>query len=66
MSCGKIVPCRDQSHSQMCAVMDWWLIYRAEVDMQSLLDQISTAELGKVRLYRDPDEQILFLEVVRA
>jgi len=46
--------------------MDWWLIYRAEVDMQSLLDQISTAELGKVRLYRDPDEQILFLEVVRA
>ena len=50
----------------MEAVLDWWLIYRTEGDVQDLLVQIPAAQLNAARLYRDPDEQIVFLEVTRA
>ena len=50
----------------MEAVMDWWLVYRTEDEMRQLLGQIPITRLAQVDLYRDPDQQIVFLEVVKA
>lgn len=49
----------------MESLMDWWLIYRSDEEMKEL-----TSELGdKIRgctLFHDPDDNIVFLEIVRA
>jgi extracellular factor (EF) 3-hydroxypalmitic acid methyl ester biosynthesis protein len=47
----------------MEAVMDWWLTYREETQMLSLAIDIPKDSIEKVRQYRDPDENITFLEI---
>jgi extracellular factor (EF) 3-hydroxypalmitic acid methyl ester biosynthesis protein len=47
----------------MEAAMDWWLIYRDEKDMLALLTGIPESEIESIRQYRDPDDNITFLEV---
>ncbi|MBP0639723.1 hypothetical protein [Cupriavidus sp. AcVe19-6a] len=49
----------------MEVAMDWWLIYRDEKQMLALLEGIPDTAIGSVRQYRDPDNNITFLEVQR-
>ncbi len=49
----------------MEAAMDWWLIYRDGNDMLALLTGIDDADIASVRQYRDPEDNITFLEVQR-
>lgn len=50
----------------MEAAMDWWLVYRDEAAMLSLLADIAPAEIASIQQYRDPDNNITFLEVRKA
>lgn len=47
----------------MEAVMDWWLVYRDEKDMLALLRDIPESEIASIKQYRDPDDNITFLEL---
>lgn len=47
----------------MEAAMDWWLIYRDEKSMLALLKGIPESEIASVKQYRDPDDNITFLEI---
>jgi hypothetical protein len=49
----------------MEAAMDWWLIYRDASEMLALLSGIDESDIASVRQYRDPDDNITFLEVQR-
>lgn len=49
----------------MEAVMDWWLLYRDEAAMLSLISGIPPEEIQNIKQYRDPDENITFLELTR-
>lgn len=49
----------------MEAAMDWWLTYRDEKDMLTLLAGIPESVIDSVQQYRDPDNNITFLEVRR-
>ena len=47
----------------MEAVMDWWLIYRNEEDMKKLIIDLPINEIESIKQYRDPDDNITFLEI---
>ncbi|MFP2931457.1 class I SAM-dependent methyltransferase [Pyxidicoccus sp. 3LG] len=49
----------------MEAFMDWWLIYRDEDGMRSLLGEVPMEELASVRLYRDSVDNVIYLELTR-
>ncbi|MCX5539353.1 hypothetical protein M3A49_07560 [Paraburkholderia sp. CNPSo 3076] len=49
----------------MEAAMDWWLIYREESEMLALLSGIAESNIALIQQYRDPDNNITFLEVRR-
>ncbi|SAL00362.1 hypothetical protein AWB78_05939 [Caballeronia calidae] len=49
----------------MEAAMDWWLIYRDENEMRALLSGIEESDIASMQQYRDPDNNITFLEVHR-
>ncbi|MBP0633178.1 MULTISPECIES: hypothetical protein [unclassified Cupriavidus] len=49
----------------MEVAMDWWLIYRDEKEMLALLAGLPDTAIAAVRQYRDPDNNITFLEVQR-
>lgn len=49
----------------MEAFMDWWLLYREEDDMRSLLGEVPMEELARVRLYRDSQDNVIYLELMR-
>jgi hypothetical protein len=49
----------------MEAFMDWWLIYREEDDMRALLGEVPMEELAWVRLYRDRQDNVIYLELTR-
>jgi len=49
----------------MEVAMDWWLIYRDENAMMELLAGIPDSAIDSVRQYRDPDNNITFLELRR-
>lgn len=48
----------------MEALMDWWLIYRSETEMQTLVTGIKQHIQGS-HLFRDPDENIVFMEIIK-
>jgi hypothetical protein len=50
----------------MEAYMAWELIYRDEAAMRALAQEIPPEAIGGIHLFRDPHENIVFLEVVRA
>jgi extracellular factor (EF) 3-hydroxypalmitic acid methyl ester biosynthesis protein len=50
----------------MEAVMDWWLIYRSEDELQSLADGLDAAKIGSKRTFVEPEGNVALLEIVRA
>lgn len=49
----------------MEAYMDWHLIYRDEEQMSALLKEIGPEEIGNVKMYRDPMEKVVYMEVMK-
>ena len=49
----------------MEAFMDWHLIYRGEKQMEDLLKEIPGAQIREVKLYRDPMENVVYMEVIK-
>ncbi|MBZ4419353.1 class I SAM-dependent methyltransferase [Myxococcus sp. RHSTA-1-4] len=49
----------------MEAFMDWWLIYREEDDMRALLGEVPMEQLAGIRLYRDTQDNVIYLELTR-
>jgi hypothetical protein len=49
----------------MEAFMDWWLIYRDEDGMRALLGEVPMEQLSSVRLFRDSQDNVIYLELTR-
>jgi extracellular factor (EF) 3-hydroxypalmitic acid methyl ester biosynthesis protein len=49
----------------MEAFMDWWLLYRDEDGMRALLGEVPLDQLASVRLYRDSQDNVIYLELTR-
>ncbi len=49
----------------MEAFMDWHLIYRDEFEMEALLKDIAQTETDSIKIYRDPMENVVYMEVRR-
>jgi len=47
------------------AFMDWWLIYRDEDQMQALTLDIDPMQLASWRLFRDSEQNVIYLELTR-
>jgi SAM-dependent methyltransferase len=45
--------------------MDWWLIYRDDVDLLQLAGAVPAAELADARVFHEPHGRIAFLELTR-
>jgi SAM-dependent methyltransferase len=45
--------------------MDWWLIYRDDVDLLQLADTVPARELARARVFHEPQGRIAFLELTR-
>ncbi|MGI9627145.1 MAG: hypothetical protein ACR2QM_09935 [Longimicrobiales bacterium] len=46
--------------------MGWWLRYRTESDMESLVEAIPDKEIGKLQVTTDETGTLVFLEITRA
>ncbi|NOK38750.1 class I SAM-dependent methyltransferase [Corallococcus exercitus] len=49
----------------MEAFMDWWLTYRDEDGMRGLLSETPLEEVANVRLFRDSQDNVIYLEATR-
>ncbi|MBZ4330145.1 class I SAM-dependent methyltransferase [Corallococcus interemptor] len=49
----------------MEAFMDWWLTYRDEDGMRGLLSETPLEQVDGVRLFRDSQDNVIYLEVTR-
>ena len=49
----------------MEAFMDWWLTYRDEDGMRDLLSETPLEQVDNVRLFRDSQDNVIYLEVTR-
>ncbi|WP_223638242.1 class I SAM-dependent methyltransferase [Corallococcus sp. EGB] len=49
----------------MEAFMDWWLTYRDEDGMRRLLAETPLEQVDRVRLFRDSQDNVIYLEVTR-
>jgi extracellular factor (EF) 3-hydroxypalmitic acid methyl ester biosynthesis protein len=49
----------------MEAFMNWWLVYRDEKRLESLLEQLPAGMFSGVRTFREHEGQIVFLDIVR-
>jgi len=47
-------------------VMDWWLIFRTEAQMLALTELCPRERIAEIKLYRDPFDCIVFLELTAA
>ncbi len=47
------------------AFMDWWLIYRDEDQMQALTLDIPPLQLASTNLFRDSENNVIYLELTR-
>jgi len=54
------------SAGYMEAVMDWWLIYRSEDKINSLACRIDPGKIAARRTFREPESNVVFLELTRA
>jgi hypothetical protein len=50
----------------MEGVMDWWLVYRQPRDLEALSERIDPSMIASQRLFAEPENNVVFLEVVRA
>ncbi|RKH08104.1 class I SAM-dependent methyltransferase [Corallococcus sp. CA053C] len=49
----------------MEAFMDWWLTYRDEDGMRGMLSETPLEQVANVRLFRDRQDNVIYLEVTR-
>ena len=49
----------------MEAFMDWYLIYRDEAQMESLINKETKPLVEDIKMYRDPMGNVVYMEVVR-
>ncbi|MFP2900728.1 class I SAM-dependent methyltransferase [Corallococcus sp. 4LFB] len=49
----------------MEAFMDWWLTYRDEDGMRGLLSETPLEQVANVRLFRDSQDNVIYLEATR-
>nr|BDT37466.1 class I SAM-dependent methyltransferase [Myxococcus sp. MH1] len=49
----------------MEAFMDWWLLYREEDELRGFLGEVPLERLDSVRLFRDGQDNVIYLELVR-
>ena len=49
----------------MEALMDWWLVYRDAGQMEALMAEIPSEQIGAHRVFTEPHRNVIFLEVVR-
>lgn len=49
----------------MEGVMDWWLVYRQPHDLESLSEGIEPSLIASRRLFMEPENNVVFLEIVR-
>lgn len=49
----------------MAVAMNWWLICLDERQMLALLSGIADSDIASIQQYRDPENNITFLEVRR-
>ena len=54
------------STAYMEAVLDWWLVYRSEDRLSRLAEGLDPAKVASQRVFREPADNVAFLEVVRA
>jgi len=54
----------DRGYMEM--VMDWWLIFRTEAQMLALTEQCPRERIASIKLFRDPSDCIVFLELTVA
>lgn len=47
----------------MESLMDWWLIYRNQEEMDGLIKKIPNEQIAYKKTFTDPDENIAFLEI---
>jgi SAM-dependent methyltransferase len=50
----------------MEGVMDWWLVYRQPCDLEALSAGIDPSIIASRRLFTEPENNVVFLEIVRA
>ena len=50
----------------MEAVMDWWLVYRQPAQLEALSEGIDRSMIASRRLFTEPQNNVVFLEVVRS
>lgn len=55
-----------QGRGYMEAIMDWQLIYRDEEQVETLARHIPRSEIASKTIYRDPFENIVFLELTKS
>jgi hypothetical protein len=47
------------------AFMDWWLVYRDEEEMQALTHDLDPQQLASTRMFRDSEQNVIYLEMTR-
>jgi SAM-dependent methyltransferase len=47
------------------AFMDWWLVYRNEAQMEALIAEIPREQLDSVRLFRDSQQNVIYMSILR-
>jgi extracellular factor (EF) 3-hydroxypalmitic acid methyl ester biosynthesis protein len=50
----------------MEAAMDWWLIYRAPSQLEDLVAGVDKSMIASHRLFLEPENNVVFLEIIRA
>lgn len=55
-----------EEQGYMEAFMGWNLIYRSEAEVAALTQEINTIEIERAKTFRDPDGNIVYLEIIRA
>ena len=49
----------------MESIMDWWLIYRSREQVAELFSNLSQECIGKLKVFCDPDQNIIFASAER-
>jgi SAM-dependent methyltransferase len=49
----------------MEAFMDWWLIYRDESQVEAFMGEVPQEQIGSMHLYRDSQQNVIYLSVTR-
>lgn len=52
-----------EEQAYMEAFMDWHLIYRDEDQMKQLISDIPEIKIKELRLYRDPERNVVYMEI---